>query len=154
MTEVDLKERKDRVEDALNATKLAISDGVVAGGGVALLQISKALPTTSPDSSVRAGIEVFKKALQAPAWQIISNAGLDATLIISKLLQSTESDYGYDVMTGHYGGMFAMQITDSFKVTKVALACAASLGALVVNSNTLIVDSPKQSDLTSQREPF
>ncbi|MFP3039073.1 MAG: chaperonin GroEL [Candidatus Hodgkinia cicadicola] len=154
MTEVEVNERKDRVEDALNATKLAIADGVVPGGGIALLQISKSLPTTSADSSVLAGIEIFKKALQAPAWQILTNAGLDATLIINKLLQSTESDYGYDVMTGHYGSMFAMQITDSFKVTKVALASAASLGALVVNSNALITDSPKQNNLTSQQEPF
>ncbi|MGP1918182.1 MAG: chaperonin GroEL [Candidatus Hodgkinia cicadicola] len=154
MTEVDVKERKDRVEDALNATKLAIADGVVAGGGVSLLQISKTLQTTSSDTSVLAGIEIFKKALQAPAWQIIANAGLDATLIISKLLQSTESDYGFDVMTGYYGSMFAMRIIDSFKVTKIALMCAASLGALAVNSNALITDSPKQTDITSQQESF
>ncbi|MGP1916490.1 MAG: chaperonin GroEL [Candidatus Hodgkinia cicadicola] len=151
MTDVEAKERKDRVEDALNATKLAISDGVVAGGGIALLQISKSLPTTSDDSSVRAGIEIFKKALQAPARQIITNAGLDSTLIVSKLLQSTEGDYGYDVMTGHYGGMFALRITDSFKVTKVALSCATSLAILVINSNVLIGDSSKQTDLTSQQ---
>ncbi|MGP1921960.1 MAG: Hsp60 family chaperonin, partial [Candidatus Hodgkinia cicadicola] len=82
MTAAEVAERKDRVEDALNATKLAIADGVVAGGGIALLQISKVLPTTSDDSSVRAGIEIFKKALQAPARQIITNAGLDTTLIV------------------------------------------------------------------------
>ncbi|MGP1922037.1 MAG: TCP-1/cpn60 chaperonin family protein, partial [Candidatus Hodgkinia cicadicola] len=112
------------------------------------------LPTTSDDSSVRAGIEIFKKALQAPARQIITNAGLDTTLIVNKLFQSSESDYGYDVMTGHYGGMFALRITDSFKVTKVALSCASSLAVLVINSNVLIADSSKQTDFTSQRESF
>ncbi|MGP1906092.1 MAG: chaperonin GroEL, partial [Candidatus Hodgkinia cicadicola] len=154
MTEVEAKERKDRVEDALNATKLAIADGVVPGGGIALLQIAKALSTTSSDGSVLAGIEIFKKALQAPARQILTNAGLDTTLIIDKILQSPERDYGYDVMSGHYGGMFALQITDSFTVTKVALTCAASLAVLVINSSVLIVDSSKQANLTSQRESF
>ncbi|MGP1917704.1 MAG: Hsp60 family chaperonin, partial [Candidatus Hodgkinia cicadicola] len=149
MTEVEVKERRDRVEDALNATKLAISDGVIAGGGSALLQISKTLKLTSADSSVLTGIEVLKKALQAPARQIITNAGLDASLIINKILQSTESDYGYDVMTGYYGNMFAMRVTDSYKVIKTALMCAASISALVINSNTLITVSQETNDFTS-----
>ncbi|MGP1919497.1 MAG: chaperonin GroEL, partial [Candidatus Hodgkinia cicadicola] len=149
MTEVEVRERRDRVEDALNATKLAISDGVIAGGGAALLQISKTLKLTSADSSVLTGIEVLKKALQAPARQIITNAGLDASLIINKILQSAESDYGYDVMTGYYGSMFAMRVTDSYKVIKTALMCAASISALVINSNTLITAPQEPNDFTS-----
>ncbi|MGP1917068.1 MAG: Hsp60 family chaperonin [Candidatus Hodgkinia cicadicola] len=150
MTEIEVRERRDRVEDALNATKLAISDGVIAGGGAALLQISKTLKLTSADSSVLTGIEVLRKALQAPARQIITNAGLDASLIVDKILQSTESDYGYDVMTGYYGSMFAMRVTDSYKVIKTALMCAASISALVINSNTLITVSRETNDFTSQ----
>ncbi|MGP1914396.1 MAG: chaperonin GroEL [Candidatus Hodgkinia cicadicola] len=153
-TEVEARERKDRVEDALNATKLAVSDGVVAGGGIALLRISKALQASSTRKDVCVGIEIFKKALQAPSKQIIANAGLDATLIVSKVLQSNEENYGFDILTGYYGSMFAMGITDSFKVTKTALTCAVSLGVLTVNSSALIVDSPKQNVSTSQRESF
>ncbi|MGP1918270.1 MAG: chaperonin GroEL [Candidatus Hodgkinia cicadicola] len=154
MTEVDVKERKDRVEDALNATKLAVSDGIVAGGGVALLRMSKTLQATSVNNDVCVGIEIFKKALQAPSKQIIMNAGLDAALIVNKVLQSNEDNYGFDILTGHYGSMFAMGITDSFKVTKTALTCAVSLGVLTVNSNALIVDSAKQNVSISQRESF
>ncbi|MGP1905945.1 MAG: chaperonin GroEL [Candidatus Hodgkinia cicadicola] len=154
MTEVEAKERKDRVEDALNATKLAVSDGVVAGGGIALLRISKTLQTSSVIKDVCVGIEIVKKALQAPSKQIIVNAGLDATLIVNNVLQSNEENYGFDVLTGYYGSMFAMGITDSFKVTKTALACAASLGVLTVNSNTLITDSQKPNSSTPQRESF
>ncbi|MGP1916261.1 MAG: TCP-1/cpn60 chaperonin family protein [Candidatus Hodgkinia cicadicola] len=116
--------------------------------------MAKALSTTSSDSSVLVGIEIFKKALQAPARQILTNTGLDTTLISDKILQSLESDYGYDVMSEHYGGMFALQITDSFTVTKVALTCAASFAVLVINSSVLIVDSSKRANLTSQRESF
>ncbi|MFP3037558.1 MAG: chaperonin GroEL [Candidatus Hodgkinia cicadicola] len=154
LTEVDVKERKDRVEDALNATKLAVSDGIVAGGGTALLRISKIMQTSSDVVGVRAGIEILKKALQAPAKQIITNAGLDATLIVSKVLQSNDDDYGFDVMTGYYGNMFAMGITDSFKVTKTALSCSASLGSLAVNSNTLIIESSKQEDSMPRQGTF
>ncbi|MGP1919231.1 MAG: chaperonin GroEL [Candidatus Hodgkinia cicadicola] len=154
ITEVEAKERKDRVEDALNATKLAVSDGIVAGGGIALLQISKMLQASSDKNDVCIGIEIFKKALQAPSRQIITNAGLDATLIVNKVLQSSEENYGFDILTGYYGSMFAMGITDSFKVTKTALTCAVSLGVLTVNSGALIVDSTKQNIPTSQRESF
>ncbi|MFP3039086.1 MAG: chaperonin GroEL [Candidatus Hodgkinia cicadicola] len=154
MTEVEVKERKDRVEDALNATKLAVSDGIVAGGGVALLRISKLLQASDIKPDVCVGIEIFKKALQAPSRQIITNAGLDATLIVNKVLQSNEENYGFDILTGYYGSMFAMGITDSFKVTKTALTCAVSLGVLTVNSNALIVDSSKQNVPTAQRESF
>jgi chaperonin GroEL len=139
-TELEVKERKDRVDDALNATRAAIEEGIVPGGGVALVRASKALEVLSQDHSdgARVGIEIIKKACEAPIRQISLNAGSEPVIVIQKINEMTPDD-GYDAATDVYGNMIEAGIIDPVKVTRCALENAASVSSLMLTVNASIV---------------
>lgn len=145
-TEIEVKERKDRVDDAMHATKAAVEEGVLPGGGVALLRsvhVLDGLKPANPDQKI--GIELVKRALQAPARQVIANAGEeDASLIVSKILQSSEYNYGFDANTREYGDMYAKGIIDPAKVVRCALQGAASVAGLLVTTEAMIAEIPQK----------
>ena len=145
-TEVEVKERKDRVEDALNATRAAVEEGIVVGGGCALLYASQDL-----DKSVKvkgddqkAGVEIVKSALQAPIRQITKNAGVDGSVIVGKLLETNKTSNGYDAQTEQYVDMFKEGIIDPVKVVRTALQDAASISGLLVTTEAMIADKPEE----------
>lgn len=143
-TEVEVKERKDRVEDAINSTKAAVEEGIVPGGGVALLYSSKALDdvkTINHDQEL--GVKLLKKALEAPIRQIISNCGLDASLIVGKLLEQNSKTFGYDAQSEEFTDMVKKGIIDPVKVVRIALQSAASIAGLMATTECIIVDKPE-----------
>ncbi len=128
-TEVEVKERKDRVDDAMHATRAAVEEGVVAGGGVALLYAIKALDKLTPSNpDQKVGIDIVRRALQAPARQIAENSGTDGSIIVGKLLESNDTNYGYDAQKGEFTDMVKAGIIDPTKVVRHALQDAASVG--------------------------
>jgi chaperonin GroEL len=121
-TEVEVKEKKDRVDDALNATRAAVEEGILPGGGVALLRALKALDAVKPENGdQKTGVDIVRKAIQAPARQIIDNAGDDGAVVVGKLLEASECAYGYDAQTGCYEDLFKKGIIDPAKVVRTAL---------------------------------
>ena len=155
-TEVEVKERKDRVEDALNATRAAVEEGIVVGGGCALLYASQDL-----DKSVKvkgddqkAGVEIVKSALQAPIRQITKNAGVDGSVIVGKLLETNKSSNGYDAQTEQYVDMFKEGIIDPVKVVRTALQDAASISGLLVTTEAMIADKPEEKDAGTNIKSF
>ncbi|MEO8757965.1 MAG: chaperonin GroEL [Devosia sp.] len=145
-TEVEVKERKDRVEDALNATRAAVEEGIVAGGGVALLRASSALTAKGANSDQQAGIGIVRRALQEPIRQIVQNSGGEGSVVVGKILESKSDTYGYDAQTGEYGDMIKMGIVDPVKVVRSALQDAASVAALLITTEAMIADLPKKSE--------
>ncbi|WP_442582424.1 chaperonin GroEL [Mesorhizobium sp. ASY16-5R] len=143
-TEVEVKEKKDRVDDALNATRAAVEEGIVAGGGVALLRASANLKATGANSDQAAGIAIVRRALQAPARQIAANAGAEASIVAGKILDNKGATYGYNAQTGEYGDMIAMGIVDPVKVVRTALQDAASVAGLLVTTEAMIAEAPKK----------
>ncbi|BCG83564.1 chaperonin GroEL [Mesorhizobium sp. 113-3-3] len=143
-TEVEVKEKKDRVDDALNATRAAVEEGIVAGGGVALLRASANLKATGANSDQAAGINIVRRALQAPARQIAANAGAEASIVAGKILDNTGATFGYNAQTGEYGDMIAMGIVDPVKVVRTALQDAASVAGLLVTTEAMIAEAPKK----------
>jgi chaperonin GroEL len=142
-TEVEVKEKKDRVDDALNATRAAVEEGVVPGGGVALLRAKKAveaLKSTNPD--VQAGINIVSKALESPIRQIVENAGVEGSIVVGKLLEKT-GNYGFNAQTEEYVDMVAAGIIDPTKVVRVALQDAASVASLLITTEAMIAEKPK-----------
>ncbi|GLK54296.1 chaperonin GroEL [Methylopila capsulata] len=138
-TEVEVKEKKDRIDDALNATRAAVQEGVVAGGGVALLRAKKALAqVTSDNADVKAGISIVLRALEAPIRQIADNAGAEGSIVIGKLLQSDDPDAGFDAQTDAYVNMISAGIIDPAKVVRTALQDAASVAALLITTEAMI----------------
>ncbi|XXN13866.1 MAG: chaperonin GroEL [Candidatus Hodgkinia cicadicola] len=152
MTESEVKEKKDRVEDALNATRAAVQEGIVAGGGVALLWASKTMKSKGANVDQTVGINIVKTALAAPAQQIVLNSGADASLVISRISEANNSSYGYNSQTGEYGDMVAMGIVDPVKVVRTALQDAASIAGLLVTTEVIIVDASKKDKTTSQQD--
>ncbi|MFM7681037.1 MAG: chaperonin GroEL [Candidatus Fonsibacter sp.] len=149
-TEVEVKERKDRVEDALNATRAAVQEGVVVGGGCALLYASEALNNLKPKGDdQKAGVEIIRKALQYPIRQITSNAGVDGSVIVGKLLEAKKPSQGYDAQTGEYCDMFAKGIIDPTKVVRTALQDAASIAGLLITTEAMIADKPEDKNSNS-----
>ena len=142
-TEVEVKERKDRVEDALNATRAAVEEGIVVGGGCALLYASqdldKAVKVKGDDQ--KAGVEIVKSALQAPIRQITKNAGVDGSVIVGKLLEQNKGTHGYDAQTEQYVDMFKEGIIDPVKVVRTALQDAASIAGLLVTTEAMVAVS-------------
>ena len=138
-TEVEVKERKDRVEDALNATRAAVEEGIVTGGGCALLYASQDLDKTVKvkGDDQKAGVEIVKSALQAPIRQITTNAGVDGSVIVGKLLESNKSSNGYDAQSEKYVDMFKEGIIDPVKVVRTALQDAASISGLLVTTEAV-----------------
>ncbi|WP_034995321.1 chaperonin GroEL [Beijerinckia mobilis] len=144
-TEVEVKEKKDRVDDALNATRAAVEEGVSPGGGVALLRAIKVLETLSPaNSDQKAGIEIVRKAIQTPAKQIVDNSGGDGAVVVGKLLESNDYAYGYNAQTGEYGDMVKLGIIDPTKVVRTALQDAASVAGLLITTEATITEQPKK----------
>ncbi|GAA4110403.1 chaperonin GroEL [Aminobacter aganoensis] len=143
-TEIEVKERKDRVDDALNATRAAVEEGIVPGGGVALLRSSLAIKAAGENSDQAAGINIVRRALQAPARQIASNAGAEASIVAGKILENKTATFGYNAQTGEYGDMIAFGIVDPVKVVRTALQDAASVAGLLVTTEAMIAEAPKK----------
>jgi len=143
-TEVEMKEKKDRVDDALNATRAAVEEGIVPGGGVALLRSSLAIKSVGENSDQVAGINIVRRALQAPARQIASNAGAEASIVAGKILENKTATFGYNAQTGEYGDMIAFGIVDPVKVVRTALQDAASVAGLLVTTEAMIAEAPKK----------
>lgn len=146
-TEVEMKEKKARVEDALHATRAAVEEGVVPGGGVALLRAQHAidnLQVSNEDQSV--GIEITRRAMEAPLRQIVMNAGAEAAVILSTVVQHKDVNYGYNAATGEYGDMIALGILDPTKVTRTALQNAASIASLMITTECMVTDAPKKEE--------
>jgi len=144
-SEVEVKERKDRVDDALHATRAAVEEGIVAGGGVALLHSIKALNDLKPaNEDQKVGIEIIRRALQAPVRQIAENAGADGAVVAGKILESKDSNFGYDAQKGEYVDMIKAGIIDPTKVVRYALQDAASVAGLVITTEALIAEKPEK----------
>ncbi len=144
-TEVEVKEKKDRVEDALNATRAAVEEGVSPGGGVALLRSMKALDAVvTANSDQKTGVDIVRKAIQTPARQIVDNAGADGAVVVGKLIESADYNFGFDAQSGQYVDMVKAGIIDPTKVVRTAIQDAASIAGLIVTTEATIVEAPKK----------
>ena len=143
-TEVELKEKKHRIEDALSTTRAAVEEGLVAGGGTTLLQAIPALDKIKLQGDAQVGVEIVRKALEAPARQIAENAGAPGEVVVEKV-KGLPAGHGYDALTGDYGDLFKKGIVDAAKVTRSALQNAASIAAMVLTTETLITDLPEKA---------
>jgi chaperonin GroEL len=144
-TEIEVKERKDRVDDALNATRAAVQEGIVPGGGVALLRAKKSVGRLKNENEdVQAGINIVLKALEAPIRQIAENAGVEGSIVVGKIADQDAADYGFDAQNEKYGDMFRAGIIDPAKVVRTALQDAASIAGLLVTTEAMIAELPKK----------
>jgi chaperonin GroEL len=145
-TEVEVKERKDRVDDALNATRAAVEEGVVPGGGVALLRAANAISVKGENDDQNAGIAIVKRALQAPIRQIAENAGMEGSIVVGKVLEKQAQGYGYDAQNDEYGDLIEKGIIDPAKVVRAALQDAASIAGLMITTEAGVAEAPKKKD--------
>jgi chaperonin GroEL len=144
-TEVEVKEKKDRVEDALNATRAAVEEGIVPGGGVALLRAKKAIgKITDHNADVQAGINIVLKALEAPARQIAENSGVEGSIVVGKILENKSETFGFDAQTEDYVDLVDKGIVDPAKVVRAALQDAASVAGLLVTTEAMVAEAPKK----------
>ncbi|KAB2683562.1 MULTISPECIES: chaperonin GroEL [Brucella/Ochrobactrum group] len=143
-TEVEVKEKKDRVDDALNATRAAVEEGIVAGGGTALLRASAKITAKGINADQEAGINIVRRALQAPARQITTNAGEEASVIVGKILENSEETFGYNTATGEFGDLIKAGVVDPVKVVRTALQNAASVAGLLITTEAMIAELPKK----------
>jgi chaperonin GroEL len=143
-TEIEVKERKDRIDDALNATRAAVQEGIVPGGGTALLRSSTKITVKGANDDQEAGINIVRRALQSLVRQIAENAGDEASIIVGKILDKNEENYGYNAQTGEFGDMIAMGIVDPVKVVRTALQNAASVASLLITTEAMIAELPKK----------
>ncbi|MQT11760.1 chaperonin GroEL [Segnochrobactrum spirostomi] len=144
-TEVEVKEKKDRVDDALHATRAAVEEGILPGGGLALLRALKALESVKPgNDDQKVGVEIVRRAVQAPARQIAINAGADGSIVVGKLLEKDELAYGWNAQTGEFGDLFKIGVIDPAKVVRTALQNAASVSSLLITTEALIAEKPKK----------
>jgi len=145
MTEVEVKERKDRVDDALNATRAAVQEGVIVGGGVALVQGGKALDgLEGVNADQNAGIAIVRRAIEAPLRQIAENAGVDGAVVAGKVRESSDPAFGFNAQTEEYGDMFSFGVIDPAKVTRTALEDAASVAGLLITTEAMVADKPEK----------
>src|SRR5215217_480372 len=144
-TEVEVKERKDRVDDALNATRAAVEEGIVPGGGVALLRASNSIKVTGANADQAAGIAIVRRALQEPVRTIANNAGAEGSVVVGKILENSSITFGYNAATGEYGDLIVMGVIDPVKVVRTALQDAASVASLLITTEALIVEAPKDA---------
>ena len=145
-TEVEVKEKKDRVDDALNATRAAVEEGVVPGGGVALLKASKALDGLKGENDDQdAGIQIVRRALQSPIRQIAENAGVEGSIVVSRVLGDDSAGFGFNAQTEEYGDLIAMGVIDPAKVVRTALQDAASVAGLLITTEAAVVEAPKKN---------
>jgi chaperonin GroEL len=144
-TEVEVREKKDRVDDALNATRAAVEEGILPGGGVPLLRAAKALESVKHgNADQRTGVEIVRKAIQQPARQIVENAGFDGSIVVGKILERNEYAFGYDAQRGEYGDLFTLGIIDPTKVVRTALQDAASVAGLLITTEAMVAEKPKK----------
>jgi chaperonin GroEL len=144
-TEVEVKERKDRVDDALHATRAAVEEGILPGGGVPLLRAANALgKVKDANDDQKAGIDIVRRALQAPARQIVANAGEDASFIVGKLLEKEDYGWGFNAATGDYQDLVSAGVIDPAKVVRTALQDAASVASLLITTEALVAELPKE----------
>ncbi|MBS4011044.1 MAG: chaperonin GroEL [Roseovarius sp.] len=145
MTEIEVKERKDRVDDALNATRAAVQEGIVVGGGVALVQAAKKLAgLEGVNSDQNAGIAIVRRALEAPLRQIAENAGVDGSVVAGKIRESSDAKFGYNAQTDEYGDMFKFGVIDPAKVVRTALEDASSIAGLLITTEAMVADKPQK----------
>ncbi len=143
-TEVEVKEKKDRIDDALHATRAAVKEGVVVGGGVALLYATRALEDLKPaNDDQRVGVDIIRRAIQAPLRQIVSNAGEDGAVVVGKLLEKYDTNMGYDAQKDEYTNMFDAGIVDPTKVVRTALEGASSVASLLITTEAMVGDKPE-----------
>jgi chaperonin GroEL len=144
-TEVEVKEKKDRVDDALNATRAAVEEGILPGGGVPLLRAAKALDRVKPANDDQStGVEIVRKAIQHPARQIVENAGVDGSIVVGKILDKADYAFGYDAQKAEYGDLFKLGIIDPTKVVRTALQDAASVAGLLITTEAMVAEKPKK----------
>lgn len=144
-TEVEVKERKDRVDDAMHATRAAVEEGIVPGGGVALLYATKALQNLTPDNDdQRKGIDLIRRGLEEPVRQIVSNAGCDSSIVVGKLRDRNDPNYGFNAQTNEYVEMFKAGIIDPTKVVRIALQDAASVAGLMITTEAMVAEKPEK----------
>jgi chaperonin GroEL len=143
-TEIEVKEKKDRVDDALNATRAAVEEGIVPGGGIMLLRAKKAIDRTkSENPDVQAGINIVLRALEAPIRQIAENSGVEGSIVVGKVLESKDAEYGFDAQNETYVDMFKAGIVDPAKVVRTALQDAASVAGLLITTEAMVAELPK-----------
>ena len=143
-TEVEVKERKDRVDDALNATRAAVEEGVVIGGGCALLNATKALKkVNAANDDQQVGVEIVRRSLQSPVRQIVENAGFDGAVVAGKLQESKDANRGFDAQNEKYVDMIKAGIVDPTKVVRAALEDAASVAGLLITTEVMVADMPE-----------
>jgi chaperonin GroEL len=146
-TEVEVKERKDRVDDAMHATRAAVEEGILPGGGVALLRAQKALDgIKTANADQKAGVDIVRRAMQMPARQIVQNAGEDGSLVVGKLLENASYNWGFNAATGGYQDLVKAGVIDPAKVVRTALQDAASVAALLITTEALVAEKPKKSE--------
>jgi len=145
-TEVEVKEKKDRVDDALNATRAAVEEGIISGGGVALLRASRNIDVKGANDDEQAGIDIVRKALEAPIRQIVENAGLEGSVVVANIVGQKSKTYGFNAQTEEYGDMVEMGIIDPAKVVRSALQNAASVAGLIITTEASISEAPKKDE--------
>ncbi|HLY00841.1 MAG TPA: TCP-1/cpn60 chaperonin family protein, partial [Roseiarcus sp.] len=144
-TEIEVKEKKDRVDDALHATRAAVEEGILPGGGVPLLRAAKTLSTVrSENDDERTGIDIVRRAIQSPARLIVENAGLDGSVVVGKLIEHKDYAYGYDAQKDEYGDLYKLGIIDPTKVVRTALQDAASVAGLLITTEAMVAEKPKK----------
>jgi chaperonin GroEL len=144
-TEVEVKERKDRVDDAMHATRAAVEEGILPGGGIALLRALKALDSVKPDNpDQKVGVDIVRRAIQVPARQIVQNAGEDGSLVVGKLLEQNTYSWGFNAATGEYQDLIEAGVIDPAKVVRTALQDAASVASLMITTEALVAEKPKK----------
>ena len=153
-TEIEVKERKDRVDDALHATRAAVEEGILPGGGVALLRAQKALKGIKTSSSdQKAGVDIVRRALQTPARQIVENAGADGSLVVARLLENENYNWGFNAATGEYQDLVKAGVIDPAKVVRTALQDGASIASLLVTTEALVAEKPKKAEANAPATP-
>ncbi len=153
-TEVEVKEKKDRVDDALNATRAAADEGIVPGGGIALLQASKKLEgLTGDNADQNAGVNIIRRALQAPIRQIVENAGVEGSIVVGKVLESNDAAFGFNAQTEEYGDLVKMGVIDPAKVVRTALQDAASVAGILITTEAAVADAPKKASAAPAGAP-
>jgi chaperonin GroEL len=153
-TEVEVKEKKDRVDDALHATRAAVEEGILPGGGVALLRALKALDSIkTANADQKAGVDIVRRAIQVPARQIVQNAGEDGSLVVGKLLENASYNWGFNAATGEYQDLVKAGVIDPAKVVRTALQDAASIASLLITTEALVADKPKKTEAHTPAAP-
>ena len=153
-TEVEVKERKDRVDDAMHATRAAVEEGILPGGGVALLRSIKAIEKIrTANDDQKTGVDIVRKALSWPARQIALNAGEDGSVVVGKILDKEQYNYGFDAQSGEYGNLVSKGIIDPTKVVRAALQGAASIAGLLITTEAMVAEVPKKQSQAPAMPP-